>query len=538
MLVRHGDRSAIGRIPKAKRGVFPCSEPSAASVLRAAALLAPARSSAACILVGGSPDTAVCREAMNGSPALTNATDRALRAWGVARSADEVCGKSGGELSSVGWAQLRATGAALSRAYSSLLTGEHDHMPAVASKPLQVVSTDTGRTALSSAAFVTGLVDGPVEGSSSQTFAATASMSSTGDVETSAKSGASSSWLRGQQLPLPLNIVPREEDPMLWPKKAYVCPRAGVAQHRAFDDIFQHQVIPPGLAERISELTGTPVDALPTAEECADDIATRSCHGHALPCWKVNATDASSNTLGIIEEERCLKQEDAALLIARCDQGYAYRYDNEITRLLSFPVLRQLADQMHRAALRAAATSAESISAALAATGGGVVPRLQFRAGHDTVIAPLLTALGAPDSPFSWPNYASRLGFELWMRPVEDRTEPFVKVLYNGENWTPRLKCAQRGADTDIAQACALADFIAQVNGLIAPHLTWEDACFTNEPHVKHTEGHSHPTKAGTVAHQSDVGPGGGTANETEDEDESGNDVGPGRAINDAPSVP
>jgi hypothetical protein len=375
-------------------------------------------------------------------------------------------------------------------------------------------------------------------------------MSSTGDVETAAKSGASSSWLRGQQLPLPLNIVPREEDPMLWPKKAYVCPRAGVAQHRAFDDIFQHQVIPPGLAERISELTGTPVDALPTAEECADDIATRSCHGHALPCWKVNATDASSNApAGIIEEERCLKQDDAALLIARCDQGYAYRYDNEITRLLSYPVLRQLADQMHRAALRAAAISAEralssvldpavvteSISAALAATGGGVVPRLQFRAGHDTVIAPLLSALGAPDSPFSWPNYASRLGFELWMRPVEDRMEPFVKVLYNGENWTPRLKCAQR-AETNSSQACALVDFFAQVNGLIAPHLTWEDACFTNEPHVKHAEGHSHPTKASSVA-QSDVGPG-GAANETEEEDGSGNDVGPGRAIDDAPSAP
>ena len=389
VIVRHGDRSAIGRIPKAARGVFPCAEPSAVGVARAAELLAPARSSAACVLAGGGVDLDACKLAALASPPLTNATDRALRAWGVARVVGETCGKAGGELSSVGWAQLRATGAALGRAYAPLLRGDLDAAPTIAGVPLQVVSTDTGRTALSAAAFMTGLVDGDSfeglsrtpqsggDGSRAGTATASVTVTSVGDMSetTSALSAstttasASASWLRGAALPLPLNIMPREDDPMLWPKKAYVCARAAVLQHHTFDEIFQHQVRPPSLAARLAHLTGTPADSLPTAEECADDVATRSCHGHALPCWKiaaaVNTTSEGKKEAG---GERCLLPQDAAALIARCDQGYAFRYANEVTRMLSFPVLQQLTDQLVRASRRAVALAVAS------ATGGGGGP--------------------------------------------------------------------------------------------------------------------------------------------------------------------
>ena len=180
------------------------------------------------------------------------------------------------------------------------------------------------------------------------------------------------------------------------------------------------------------------------------------------------------------------------------------------------------------------------------------------------MIAPLLAALGAPDAPFSWPNYASRLGFELWSlsgpkalaaarggdytlteggggggggEPGEGWVEPLVKVLYNGVNWTPQLACAARGQGESPAAACTLTAFLDQISALIAPHTSWEAACFTTEPHVKHGDGHSHPTKAGVVA--SDVGVGFGAAAAEEEEDSvSEEDVGPGRAVDSLSAAP
>lgn len=121
--------------------------------------------------------------------------------------------------------------------------------------------------------------------------------------------------------------------------------------------------------------------------------------------------------------------------------------------------------------------------------------------------------------------------------------EPYVKVLYNGENWTPRLACARvaiANGNGVPSLACSLAAFQAQIAQLIAPHATWEDACFTTEPHVKHVEGHNHahPTKitpaAAAAAAGSDVSFSTivVAAASTEPEDELINDdVGPSRAV-------
>jgi hypothetical protein len=593
VIVRHGDRSAIGRLPGAARGVFPCGEPSAAAVARTAAALRPFRSSAACVLAGGVG--AACAGPFAGA-ALTNGTDRALRAWGVARAPGDACGAAGGELSSAGWAQLRATGALLARAYAPLLLGDDGDAgggaggdePPPADVPLHVVSTDTGRTALSAAAFVDGLVaelavelaaragggaggaggagagargarGAPPEATSeAASSGASASVTAAGGVAADdGAAAAAAAAAAGAALfprgPLALHILPREEDPMLWPKKAYVCARAGVLQHRAFDAIFAHQVMEPGVAARVAALSNTSLSAMPTTEECADDVSTRACHGHALPCWPPPPGAPPG------APPRCLAPEDAAAIVARCDEGYAFRYDNEVTRLLAFPVLRQLTAQMERAdararALRAgggagggAAGGGAAAAAAVAAALGddGAVPRLQFRAGHDTVIAPLLAALGATDAPHAWPSYAARLGFEVWVprgagagagagEAAGEAAPALVKVLYNGENWTPRLACAAG------AGACTLPAFAAQVRALIAPHATWDAACFTDEPHVVHAGDAAHPTRGGA----SDVGPGAADAPADAaapgapppQADDGGNDVGPGRPVDDAPA--
>lgn len=45
------------------------------------------------------------------------------------------------------------------------------------------------------------------------------------------------------------------------------------------------------------------------------------------------------------------------------------------------------------------------------------VKKFALFSGHDTVIAPLLAALGAYDC--KWPPYASHVAFELWSKPVD-----------------------------------------------------------------------------------------------------------------------
>ena len=533
VLVRHGDRSAIGRIPGTVRGAFPCGAPTAAAVARSSVLLAPFRSSPACVLAGGAG--AAC-EGIVGAP-LTNATDRALRMWGRARDPGTICDSSGGDLSSVGWQQLRTIGAAVAHAYGPFMTGaDAEETTHIGSSALAVVSTDTGRTALSAAALVEGVISVLGTDPSRVAARATSTVATSGDsVRDQEESGDESDFTIGAvawlgPLPLGLHIVPRDEDPMLWPKKAFVCARAGVLQHARFDEIFQHQVLPADIAARLSALTGVAATAMPTTEECADDLLTRSCHGHGLPCWG-NATADGKDT------RMCLLPEDAATIVSRCDEGYAFRYHNEVTRLLSYPFLRQIERQMARAAARVLAIlraqrlfSASSelpvdlraISEAVAASlgDGGRVPRVQFRAGHDTVIAPILASLGARDLPHAWPNYGARVIFELWTTPEPTGlVSSLVKIIYNGENWTPRLPCAVR-EDGPPADACTLEAFAGQIAALIAPHTTWEDACFTTEPHVVHSGG-DHPTRHSDA---SDVGPGAASR-----------DVGPAPVVDEEP---
>ncbi|CAN0385483.1 unnamed protein product, partial [Hapterophycus canaliculatus] len=48
-------------------------------------------------------------------------------------------------------------------------------------------------------------------------------------------------------------------------------------------------------------------------------------------------------------------------------------------------------------------------------SGKGFRTKFVLFSGHDTVVAPLLAALGAYDC--RWPPYASHVAFELWSKP-------------------------------------------------------------------------------------------------------------------------
>jgi hypothetical protein len=485
VLVRHGDRSNIGRFPGTARQAFECGEPAAPAVARYARELALFRSSGPCLLAGGSGP--LC-EGIAGED-LGVSSDSARFSWGLEKRAGAAC-SVGGELSSVGWRQLRGVGQSLGRAYSALVQAG-----GAASAPLQVVSTDTGRTALSAASLLGGVLDALGGAGSGGSGGASSSSSSSGSENASSmaaplasasvtqqgeaglppsavaggsarsnssssssvapppprslsallqqglSSGAYSSPLPGLHLPLPLHVLPREADPMLWPKKAHVCAAAAVEQAETEEEMFQHQVVPEEVSARIAAAAGVGEDAIPTTEELSDDLLTRACHSHPLPCW--NASSSASGST-------CLSPEDASAILQRCDEGYAHRFTNRVTRVLTYPLLRQLLDTLARAGAREAAAARGDLGASM--PDGGLVPRLVLRSVHDTVLAPLLATLGAQEAPYAWPNYASRVALELWAPPQAEAPgapqppQPLpllVAVLYNGVDVTARLACAE-----------------------------------------------------------------------------------------------
>jgi hypothetical protein len=98
-------------------------------------------------------------------------------------------------------------------------------------------------------------------------------------------------------------------------------------------------------------------------------------------------------------------------------------------------------------------------------------------AGHDTVIAPTLAALGIyQDEKYcKWPGYASRLIFELWtpahnIRKM-DSSGHFVRVLYNGEVVT-HLVTSCKGSTL-----CPIEKFENQISSLISPYASYNNAC-------------------------------------------------------------
>ena len=84
--------------------------------------------------------------------------------------------------------------------------------------------------------------------------------------------------------------------------------------------------------------------------------------------------------------------------------------------------------------------------------------------GHDTVIAPVLAALGVYDKFCNWPPYASHIAFELWKngrkeslsRPQNETIRDYyVRVLFNGRDVTRLIpscsRSAARAAETEQA---------------------------------------------------------------------------------------
>ena len=96
---------------------------------------------------------------------------------------------------------------------------------------------------------------------------------------------------------------------------------------------------------------------------------------------------------------------------------------------------------------------------------------LRLYAGHDTVVAPLLAALGIFDG--KWPPLASRIVFEL-------REGGALRILFNGRDVSGEV-CGAVGDDLEGgppgARGCDVAAFEARVAALLGGAASFDEAC-------------------------------------------------------------
>ena len=179
-----------------------------------------------------------------------------------------------------------------------------------------------------------------------------------------------------------------------------------------------------------------------------------------------------------------------------------------------YPFMKEIADHLVRAAVHD--------------RDDNVAEKLSVFSGHDTVIAPVLAALGVYSGALCyWPPYASRIVFELYrhsppndsmvengawsgastglrqLYPSSDSTnsavEPrafspqqkslysraFVRILFNGEEITEGVPACSEGPSPPShvltgGRMCPLDSYLRQVHSLIAPHRGLDGACQIN----------------------------------------------------------
>jgi hypothetical protein len=125
-------------------------------------------------------------------------------------------------------------------------------------------------------------------------------------------------------------------------------------------------------------------------------------------------------------------------------------------------------------------------------------PLIHIFSGHDTVIAPVLTALGIyqHSSYCNWPKYASRIAFEVWT-PIGKNIKKYpinrdnifnlklsnvhIRVVYNGDDVTQHITaCAKKNVKLGKQSKsilCPIDLFVEQIDNNLAPYNSLEEAC-------------------------------------------------------------
>jgi hypothetical protein len=198
---------------------------------------------------------------------------------------------------------------------------------------------------------------------------------------------------------------------------------------------------------------------------------------------------------------------------AFCDRYTGKNGGREGSKISIFPFLQEVVAGLRAQidAYNSAVTSAKSSSSQQASplvldmmeSADASRVKLSVFSGHDTVIAPVLAALGTfTGKDCVWPPYASRIAFELW-RPKQRQKAPRphgrgatgssvvlvassdwrVRVVFNGKDITAQIpacaaETAQRGNKSTLkSRLCSLDALEGQVMGLLGSAATLEEAC-------------------------------------------------------------
>ena len=147
---------------------------------------------------------------------------------------------------------------------------------------------------------------------------------------------------------------------------------------------------------------------------------------------------------------------------------------------------------------RLALTCRQIVSRLENVSSGKSKDKLTIFSGHDTVIAPVLAALGLYHGDrCAWPSYASRIVFELYRLKTKPQTHYF-RALYNGVDVTAGIPPCSKSLVVDAKSHstpelssdldhktirvngwtfCPLESLRWQIQQLISPHSNFDDAC-------------------------------------------------------------
>lgn len=355
-----------------------------------------------------------------------------------------------GELTPRGLHQLFNLGVQLARAWTGA-PGSH-MAPA-----LHVAATSYARTVLSAAGFIAGAVGVP----------------DSGDDLWQLDPGAAPQKLAFPTVSLGM-LANTSSDPALHSKRPHVCPAsqrwieqnpdvlrayaamspaaeavlAAVAQCEATDDertasaTRSTHVNDPATAAGL--LPGVPLN-----ETCpVRSIMALAAAEHAAAQWC--ATGRHVCRANASASEPCLDDQHAAQIMTDAVADWNTWFSGPTNRWQMAELAQRMAAQVQ--AIERAWASPTPVSTL----------QVHLLFAHDVTVQPLARALGGGAAVHGWPSYAARLLVELWQ--ADGGGAKYVRVLYQGQDITPVLPCAE--AHTRL---CPMAAFVRHVEHMSCP---------------------------------------------------------------------
>ncbi|XP_067898221.1 2-phosphoxylose phosphatase 1 isoform X5 [Heterodontus francisci] len=152
----------------------------------------------------------------------------------------------------------------------------------------------------------------------------------------------------------------------------------------------------------MAKIVGIPTRRLRAANPI-DSLLCHFCHNVSFPCTENGCI--TLNHFKVIKAHQLEDERD------RQRKKLYYKY----ALLATHPILNQTVTRMQRIAQ------------------GKKDEIFALYSAHDVTVAPLLSALGIPDS--SLPRFGARIIFEIWQNG-KDKKNNFVRILYNGDDVT------------------------------------------------------------------------------------------------------